>query len=104
MPQRSHEHGFNERFDVGFAGVVRAKLRAKIAFTVESAFKQRAHDARLDKLPVRFRRVGQPANFIVRKLEHCGILEQVSVEMADLVFAKTARPWPSPGKAPPTIP
>ena len=54
-----HQDGFNQRFDVGFAGVVRAKCERWLS--VQGAFKQRAHDAGLDELPVRFGRVGQDA-------------------------------------------
>ena len=45
-----HQDRLHQRLDVGFAGVVRAQLRA-LAF-IQRALKKRAHDARLDELPV----------------------------------------------------
>src|SRR5438552_7649645 len=51
-PERLHENRFDEGFDVGFAGIVGAELRALVF--VQRALEEGAHDARLDKLPVGF--------------------------------------------------
>ena len=50
--QWRHQNRFNQRADVRLAGVVCAKLGA-LAF-VQGAFKQRAHNGRLNELPVGF--------------------------------------------------
>ena len=47
------------------AGVVRAQLR-RAGFRVQAALKQRAHDAGLDELPVRFGGVGELAAIRLR--------------------------------------
>src|ERR1019366_4330438 len=75
---------------VNFAGVMRTQLCAKITLAVERALEQRAHDGGLDKLPVRFRRVRQEADVVIRHFKHRYIFEQMSVEMANLSMSKHA--------------
>ena len=86
--ERCHEHGFDKRLDVGLARVVRAELGTLGG--VERALEERAHDARLDKLPVGLTRIGELAQFLPGELKDGEILEEVAVEMANPVFAERA--------------
>ncbi|MCX6911246.1 MAG: hypothetical protein NTY01_24835 [Verrucomicrobia bacterium] len=86
--KRSHKHRLNHRLDVVLAGVVRAELRAS-AF-IQGAFKERAHDARLDELPVRIARVGEFPQFILGEFKDGSFLKQMAVEVTDFVFAESA--------------
>src|SRR5439155_10241803 len=84
--KRSHEHRFNERSDVGFAGVVRAELRALLR--LNSALKQRAHDARLNELPVGFGGFRELGDFSLGQFKDGRFLEQVAVEVASCLGAE----------------
>ena len=86
--KRLHQDGFNQRFDISLAGVMRAKLRALLRF--QGAFKQRAHDAGFNKLPVGFARIGKLAQFGFGEFKDAGFFKQMPVEITNLVFAKRA--------------
>ena len=88
LPEGLHQDGFHQCFDVGFAGVMRAQL-VPVAF-VQSALKQRAHDARLNKLPVRLRRLAQNPKLLLVQFKNARIVKQMPVEMTNLVRAKIA--------------
>src|SRR6266542_2619096 len=87
-PERLHENGLDEGFDVGFAGVVSAELGALIF--VEGAFEERAHDAGFNELPVGFAGGGELAQFGFGEFKDAGFLKEVAVEMTNFVFAKGA--------------
>ena len=85
-PERSHEHRFNQRFNIRLAGVMRAKLRPLAG--VKAALEQVAHDAWLDVLPVCGGGGGQRPDFVRCEFKYRGIVEKMPVEMADFVKAK----------------
>src|ERR1039458_671870 len=83
---RRHEGRLDDGYDVFAAGVLRAQGGALVG--VETAGEERAHDARLDELPVSLGRLGEQAALVVAEIEDGGILEQMAVEIPDFVFAE----------------
>src|SRR2546425_4057816 len=71
---------------------MRAELRAELAavLKIQGAFKERAHDAGLNELPVGKARFRELPQLIFGEFKNRGFLEQMAVEMADFVFAEWA--------------
>jgi hypothetical protein len=67
---------------------MRAELCALVG--IEAALEKISHDARLDKLPVRFAGNGEFADLVLGQFEDGRVLEKVAVEMPNLVLTKRA--------------
>ena len=88
--QRGHQHGFEERFDIGPAGVMGADLRAFGG--IEDALEERAEDRRLDVRPIGIVDRDEDVDFLGRQREDFGVGEQSAVEPEDFVGAEIAAP------------
>jgi hypothetical protein len=60
--KRVHENGLDDEADIGFAGVVGAKLRALVG--IEAAFEERAEDGGLDAGPVELGGEGEDGEIV----------------------------------------
>ena len=86
--ERGHEHGFNQGDDVGPPGVLRSQRGQLVG--VQTTGKEGAHDARLDELPIRLGSFGEGAALFLVQVKDGGILEEMAVEVANLVWPKQA--------------
>jgi len=65
-----------------------AKLRAVVG--IEPALEKITHDAGLDELPIGFACDGEFADFLFGQLKNSRLFEEMTIEMANLMWAERA--------------